>query len=40
MDTKHIPVYGEYMLANDCAGVVRDFPLDPEVGEKYSFPAS
>ena len=37
---KHIPVYCEYMLANDSAGVVRDFPLDPEVGGKYSFPAS
>ena len=37
---KHTPVYDEYMLANDSAGVVRAFPLDPEVGGKYSFPAS
>ena len=37
---KHVPVYDEYMLANDSAGVVRAFPLDPEVGKKYSSPAS
>lgn len=40
VDTKHDPVCGEYMLANECAGVVRDFPLDPEVDEKYLIPAS
>lgn len=40
MDPKHIPVHDEYVLANDCAGVVRDLPLDPEVDEEYSFPAS
>ena len=27
------------MLENDYAGLVRDFPLDPELCEKYSFPA-
>ena len=40
VDTRHDPVCGEYMLANECAGVVRDFPLDPEVDEKYLIPAS
>ena len=31
MDTERIPVYGECILEQDYAGLVRDFPLDPAV---------